>query len=101
MDEVKRTLAQTAASLEALGAHTKGLGQDLKQMTSRVDRMDAEISSLRGTFARLEAHLVTLFERDAEMRSWREDIESRVKALEKTQPPAASRNANPPPTAHT
>lgn len=93
MDDLKKTLATMAASLQALGANTKALSTDLKEtttrLTARVDQMDENVTALNGTFASIQQHPVTLFERDAETQEWKRRMEARVDALEKRTPPAA------------
>jgi hypothetical protein len=74
MDNLKRDLAEAKRRLTSMEHRLSGLLQD--------------VQGLSGTFASIERHMVTLFEREAEMRAWREDIELRVKALER-KPPAA------------
>ncbi|MCE7873124.1 hypothetical protein DYH09_22485 [bacterium CPR1] len=103
MEKLKKDIALIAASLEALGANVKAntedqkrmaddqkrMAENLDQMAARGRLMDEDLQSLKGTFASLGEHLIRLFERDAEMRAWREHMEARVEALERKQPPAA------------
>lgn len=117
MDKLQKDIALIEASLEALAANVKAntaeqklstedqkrmaedqrrMAEDQKRMAEAMDRMvargelmDQDLQSLEGTFGSLAEHLVRLFERDAEMRAWRERIEVRVEALEKRQSPAA------------
>lgn len=104
MDELRKSLTAVAAALQALGGNTKelagdvrvtterveDLAGDLKRMTSRVTLMDENITTLKGTFASIEVHLVKLFESDAERRAEQEALKAqwqelarRVEALEK------------------
>jgi predicted nuclease with TOPRIM domain len=110
MEKLKKDIALIAASLEALGANVKAstedqkrmaedqkrMAEDQKRMAEDMDRMaargrlmDEDLQSLKGPFASLGEHLIRFFERDAEMRAWREHMEARVEALERKQPPAA------------
>lgn len=103
MEKLKKDIALIAASLEALGANVKAntedqkrmaedqkrMAEDMDKMAARGRLMDEDLQSLKGTFASLGEHLIRLFERDAEMRAWREHMEARVEALERKQPPAA------------
>lgn len=103
MENLKKDIALIAAPLEALGANVKAntedqkrmaddqkrMAEDLGRMAGRGRLMDEDLQSLKGTFASLGEHLIRLFERDAEMRAWREHMEARVEALERKQPPAA------------
>lgn len=117
MEKLKKDVTLIAATLEALAANVKANTEDQKRMAEEQKRMaehqmrmaedqkrmavtlegmgargklmDEDLQSLRGTFASIGEHLIRLFERDAEMRAWRETMEARVEALEKRQPPAA------------
>jgi len=112
MNDLKMSLATVAASLQVLAANTTANTQDLEnntqdlhrvsesleKMSERVKRMsersretEEAVQQLRGTFASIETHLVSLFERDAETQTWKAAMEARVEALEKKQPPAACR----------
>ncbi len=59
-----------------------------EQLKSQQEAL-AATTELRGTFASISVHLTTLLEHDAQMQEWKADIEGRVKALERRQPPAA------------
>lgn len=96
MEKLKKEVTLIAATLEALAANLKANTEDQKRMAvtlegmaARGKLMDEDLQSLTGTFASIGEHLIRLFERDAEMRAWRETMEARVEALEKRQPPAA------------
>lgn len=56
-----------------------------REMRSLVDG----VQRLEGTFASIERHLVKLFEHDAQTQARLEQMEARIEALEKRQPPAA------------
>lgn len=96
MDELRKNLANVAASLQVLAANTTANTRDLEKMTQDLEKMarrseetEKAVQELRGTFASIERHLVKLFERDAEMQAWKGQVEARLEALEKPTPPAA------------
>lgn len=89
LNELKKSLAAIAASLQVVGANSSANTQALEQMARRNRDTDVELQNLRGAFSRIDRHLVRFFEAQAEIRQWRDDIELRVQALERRQPPAA------------
>jgi predicted nuclease with TOPRIM domain len=70
------------AQLQDLQADTKANARDLRNLVKRTNHMDETLRGLLGTFAGIEEML----KQDASAIS---DLQRRVEALERRQPPAA------------